>query len=123
VAFTPPSSLAVAVVGPVAVTGPLTNAELRAAPVDVDGTVNVGNFPADQVVHFTTPQAVTGPLTDAQLRASRVPVDASGATVPVSVAVLPLPAGAATADEQARSRRALNDVALTAILERDKLEP
>lgn len=50
--------------GPAAVTGPLTDAELRA-----------------------TPLSVTGPLTDAQLRAT---------AVPVSLAAVPLPSGAAT---------------------------
>lgn len=38
----------------------------------VDGTVNVGNFPATQ--------AVTGPLTNAELRASNVPVTVSNPT-------------------------------------------
>lgn len=52
-----------------AVTG-LTDAQLRAAPVPVSGTVTA-----------------TGPLTDTQLRAS---------AVPVSAASLPLPTGAAT---------------------------
>src|SRR5438128_9531648 len=55
VAFTPPSSVA-------------------PASVVVDGSVSVSNFPADQLVHFTTPVAVTGPLTDAQLRAAAVSV-------------------------------------------------
>jgi len=52
------------------VSGPLTDAQLRATPVPVSGTVTA-----------------TGPLTDAQLRAS---------AVPISAASLPLPAGAAT---------------------------
>jgi hypothetical protein len=69
----------------------------------------------------TVPVAVTGPLTDTQLRASRVPVDGSGVTQPVSAVALPLPAGAATSATQARELAALNDVALTAILEREKI--
>jgi len=48
----------VGVTGTVAVTGPLTDAQLRAAPVGVSGVVGVSG-----------PVAVTGPLTDAQLRA------------------------------------------------------
>lgn len=100
-------------------------------------SVNVGNFPADQLVHFTTPIAVTGPLTDAQLRAT---------AVPISAAALPLPAGAATEatlatlataagqaaitaalaglsteETLAAVNEAINDVALTAILEREKV--
>lgn len=81
----------------------LTDAELRAAPVPVSGSVSVSNFPASQDVVVTSstlptgaatsalqttanaslssidskltgPLAVTGPLTDTQLRASPVPV-------------------------------------------------
>lgn len=59
---------------PLAVTGPLTDAQLRATPVPISGTVS------------------TGGLTDAQLRAS---------PVPVSQASQPLPTGAATAANQA----------------------
>lgn len=61
--------LPVSIPGAIAVTGPLTDAQLRATPVPVSGTVS------------------TGGLTDAQLRA---------APVPVSAASLPLPTGAAT---------------------------
>jgi hypothetical protein len=82
-----------------AVTGPLTDAQLRATAVPVavsfpatqaiSGSVAVSNLPASQ--------AVTGPLTDAQLRATAVPVVVSfPATQPVSAASLPLPTGAAT---------------------------
>lgn len=59
----------VSATNPLPVTGPLTDAQLRATPVPVSGTV------------------ATGGLTDAQLRAS---------AVPVSAASLPLPTGAAT---------------------------
>lgn len=53
-----------------AVTGPLTDTQLRASAVPVSGTVTA-----------------SGPLTDVQLRAS---------AVPISAASLPLPSGAAT---------------------------
>ena len=59
-----------------AVTGPLTNTELRASDVKVslDGEqVAVSNFPATQAVSGTVTVANPG-LTDAQLRASAVPV-------------------------------------------------
>lgn len=58
---------------PVPVDGPLTDAELRAAPVPIsDGGASI---------------TVDGPLTDAQLRAAAVLITAAG---------LPLPTGAAT---------------------------
>jgi hypothetical protein len=114
----------------VPVSGPLTDAQLRASAVPVSGTVsvgnvphvvvdsgavNVGNFPADQLVHFVTPISVTQGT-------SPWVVDGSAVTQPVSVASLPLPAGAATEATLGEAKSALNDVALTAILERDKME-
>jgi hypothetical protein len=70
------------------VTGPLTDAQLRATAVPVSGTVTMSNpFGGDvtdraarllghvTVDNFPGSQAVTGPLTDAQLRATPVPVD------------------------------------------------
>lgn len=89
------------------VSGPLTDAQLRAAAVPVDAS------------GATVP--VSGPLTDAQLRAAAVAVDGSAVTQPVSVEALPLPEGAATEDTLAAVNGAVQDVALTAILERDKL--
>lgn len=62
----------VSIAGSVAVTGALTDTQLRASAVSVT---------------FPSAQAVTGPLTDSQLRAS---------AVPVSAASLPLPTGAAS---------------------------
>lgn len=123
----PLTAAELAALEPLAVTGPLTAAQLVAAePLAVTGpitsaqlaaleplAVNVGNFPATQ--------PVSGPLTNAELRAAAVEVDASGATVPVSVDSLPLPDGAATEDTALRSADALDDVGLTAILERGKI--
>lgn len=103
----------VAISGSVAVTGPLTDTQLRATPVPVgdgggsltvDGTFfqatqpvsvaavvhvddNGGSLTVDGTVAISGSVAVTGPLTDAQLRA---------VAVPVSAATLPLPTGAAT---------------------------
>ena len=89
--------------------GGLTDTELRATPLPVSGTVNVGNFPSSQAVTNAGTFAVqvtsaptttvTGPLTDTQLRASAVPVSGTfyQATQPVSLAALPaLAAGSAT---------------------------
>lgn len=81
------------------VSGPATDAQLRATPLPVSvtfpgvqaiaGTVNVGNFPAPVTsisinnlpasqpvtgAFFQATQPVSGPLTDAQLRASALPV-------------------------------------------------
>lgn len=102
------------------VSGPLTDAQLRALAVAISGTVTVGNFPASQAVTGTFWQAtqpVSGPLTDTQLRAAAISVSGTffqatqpvsftwaGLTdaqlratpVPVSSASLPLPTGAAT---------------------------
>lgn len=70
---------------------------------------------------------VTGPLTNAQLRASAVPVDGSAVTQPVSgtvaatVASLPLPSGAATEATLKRVNGAVQDSALTAALDREKI--
>ncbi|XAI95798.1 hypothetical protein [Microcystis phage Mae-JY24] len=82
----------------------LTDAQMRATPVPVSGTVVVtdggGSVTVDgpltdaQLRATAVPitGAVTGPLTDAQLRAS---------AVPMSAASLPLPTGAATEATQA----------------------
>ncbi len=69
------------------VVGPVTDAELRATPVPVSGTVtanagtgpfpvsdNGGSLTVDGTVAVSGSVAVTGPLTDAQLRATPVPV-------------------------------------------------
>ncbi len=68
----------VSVQGSVAITGGLTDAQLRASPVPVSGS-------------FT----ISGGLTDAELRAS---------PVPVSLASAPLPTGAATETTLAQVR-------------------
>jgi hypothetical protein len=52
----------VSITGSVAVTGPLTDAQLRATAVPVSGTF------------FQATQPVSGPLTDTQLRATPVPI-------------------------------------------------
>lgn len=91
--------------GTVAVSGPLTDTQLRATAVPVSGTfwqatqpvsgsVSVSNLPATQSVSGTVgvsgtvtvdgsgvTQPVSGPLTDTQLRATPVPVSWSGQTV------------------------------------------
>lgn len=88
---------------PLSVTGPLTDAQLRASAVPVSGTVTATGPLTDTQLR-ATPVPVsgtvtaTGPLTDTQLRATPVPV--SG-TVAVTAAALPLPAGAATSANQA----------------------
>lgn len=57
------SNLNVAVVGTVPVSGPLTDAQLRATPVPISGTVAISGS-----------VAVNVGLTDAQLRATAVPI-------------------------------------------------
>lgn len=67
------------------VSGPLTDAELRASPVSVSGTVSAT---CSGTVAISGSVAVTGPLTDTQLRAAAVPVSGTffQATQPVSAA-------------------------------------
>lgn len=92
---TQPVSGTVGISGSVAVTGPLTDTQLRASalPVSIGGSVAVTGsfFQATQPVSIAATVAVSGPLTDTQLRA---------AAVPVSAASLPLPTGAATEAKQ-----------------------
>lgn len=90
------SSIDAKLTAPIAVDGPLTDAELRATAVPVSG-------PLTDVQLRATAVPVSGPLTDAELRATAVPVsgpltdaELRASAVPVSAASLPLPAGAAT---------------------------
>lgn len=138
--------------GTVAVTGALTDAQLRAAAVPISGAVSVSNLPATQPVSGTV--TATGPLTDTQLRATpihvavdsatiaaltdgtqrvggTVLVDGSGvtqpvsgtffqATQPISAALLPLPAGAATDATLDQVRVAVREAAFDAQLRFDE---
>ena len=114
------------------VTGPfLTDTELRAAAVAISGNVGIVGTPNVGAIQITSPWQVQGGLTDAELRALPVPVSGPltdtelrasdvGVTGPLTDAELratPLdvPAGAAT-DET------LSEVALTAILQRERME-
>lgn len=60
---------------PLPVSGPLTDTEIRATALPVSGTVSVGNFPGTQAVtgaFWQTNQPVSGPLTNAELRATAI---------------------------------------------------
>lgn len=95
---TQPVSGNVGITGSVAVTGPLTDTQLRATPVPVSGTFWPTTQPISGNVGITGSVAVTGPLTDTQLRATAVPVSGTfwQATQPVSLATAPaLVAGSA----------------------------
>jgi len=63
---------------PLAVTGPLTDTQLRATPVPISGTVSTGGLTDTQLRATPVPVSgtvtATGPLTDTQLRANPVPV-------------------------------------------------
>lgn len=87
---------------PVLVSGPLTDAQLRATPVPISGTVTVtdgsGPLTVDGTVSITgtvgvtqstSPWVVSGPLTDTQLRATSVPV--SGPLTDVQLRATPVP--------------------------------
>lgn len=89
----------------VPISGALTDTQLRATPVPVSGTVTATGPLTDTQLR-ATPVPVsgtvtaTGPLTDTQLRATAVPVsgtvtaNAGTGTMAVSAASLPLPSGA-----------------------------
>jgi hypothetical protein len=129
--------------GAVTVSGSVNVGNVPHVIVD-SGSVNVGNFPADQLVHFSAVQHVivdSGSITVSgtatvsgtvnvgnfpatyPVTQSTTPwvVDGSAVTQPVSVSTLPLPAGAATDSTLAAVQRAADDIALTAMLERDKV--
>jgi hypothetical protein len=80
------------------VSGPLTDTQLRAAAVPVSGTFWQATQPISGSVSITGTAAVSGPLTDTELRATAVPVSGTfwQATQPVSASALPLPTGAAS---------------------------
>lgn len=66
-----PTTQAVSIASSVAVTGPLTNTELRLTPVPISGTVSTG---------------LAQPLTDTQIRATALPVSLASTTITGSVA-------------------------------------
>jgi hypothetical protein len=82
---------------PMPVSGPLTDAQLRAIAVPVSGSF----YPATQPVSIASSVAVTGPLTDIELRAT---------AVPVSLASNPLPTGASTSALQTAGNASLASI-------------
>lgn len=86
------------------VSGPLTDAQLRATAVQVSGPITDAQLRATAVpvsVASVPTHGVTGPLTDTELRAS---------AVPVSAASLPLPANAATSAKQDTAQTSLTSI-------------
>ena len=95
-----------------AVTGPLTDAQLRATPVPVDAsavTVPVSGPLTNAQLIAAEPLSVTGPLTDAQL-AARLPLSVSGPLTNAQLIAL----GLATEATLDRVKRAANDIAFPA---------
>ncbi|MEY4932836.1 MAG: hypothetical protein RLZZ403_1156 [Pseudomonadota bacterium] len=80
--------------GTMAVTGPLTNTQLRAAAIDVAGPLTNTQLRATAV-------PVSGPLTDAQLRNSAVPV--SGPVTDTQLRANPVPVSGPVTDTQLRA--------------------
>jgi hypothetical protein len=97
--------LPVSISGTIPVSGPLTDAQLRAVAVPVSGAF----FQATQPVSIAASVAVTGPLTDTQLRASAVPVSFAApvaVTGPLTNAELratPVPVSGPLTDAQLRA--------------------
>lgn len=89
--------------GTLAVSGPLTDAQLRATPVPISGTITASNS-ANGATGSAVPSQATqiGGSDGTNLRAVKVSssgvvsVDGSASTQPISAASLPLPSGAAT---------------------------
>lgn len=83
----------VPVSGTITATGPLTDAQLRAVAVPVSGTVSTGGLTDAQLRAVAVP--VSGPLTDAQLRAVAVPVSgtvtATGPLTDTQLRATPVP--------------------------------
>lgn len=75
---TVPVSGNINVMNSVAVTGPATDAQLRAAALPVSGNVNVMNFPATQPVSLTGTQLVSGNVNVVGLPSILVTANASG---------------------------------------------
>lgn len=93
-AVTQPVSGTVGVSGSVAVTGPLTDSQLRATAVPVSAAALP--LPAGAATE-TTLSALNGKVpANLTVTATRLLVDGSGVTQPISAAALPLPSGAAT---------------------------
>jgi hypothetical protein len=90
------------------VSGPVTDAELRAVPLPVSGAVSVSNFPATQPVSGTVTVANPG-LTDTQLRATAVPV--SGPLTDAQLRATPVPVSSAPA---VSSTATISQITLTA---------
>jgi len=126
------SSIDTKLTAPLAVTGPLTDVQLRATPVPVSGTVAVTGVAtaANQATEIaslasidsklTSPLTVTGPLTDAQLRASPVPVSgtvSTGGLTDAELRATPVPvsvSGVSTAANQVANGVLLGAVTETA---------
>jgi len=111
------SSIDSKLTSPLAVTGPLTDAQLRATPVPVSGTITASN-PSVSAVGAATPASATyiAGNDGANLRPLKVDgtgvlsVDGSAVTQPVSAASLPLPSGAATEAKQDAGNLSLTSI-------------
>lgn len=84
---------------PITVTGPLTNAQLRATPVPISGTVSLA---VESIEIGTVDQGTGG--------SSAWKVDGSAVTQPISAAALPLPAGASTSALQISGNASLASI-------------
>ena len=86
----------------VGVTGPLTDTQLRATAVGVTGPLTDTQLRATAVgITFSGPQPVTGPLTDVELRATAVPV--SGPLTDTQLRATAVPVSGPLTDTQLRA--------------------
>lgn len=107
-------------------TGGLTDAQLRATAVPISGTVTAdqgSGGPGWAVLQATDPWHVDASSYAVPVTVGGQPilVDGSAVVQPVSVDALPLPDGAATEATLKRVNGAVQESALTAILEQEKI--
>ncbi|MCC7159821.1 MAG: hypothetical protein IT281_09805 [Ignavibacteria bacterium] len=111
------SSIDTKLTSPLTVTGPLTDAQLRASPVPVSGSITATNS-ANGATGAAVPAQATqvGGSDGTNLIAVKVSatgvvsVDGSAVTQPVSAAALPLPTGASTSALQTTGNSSLSSI-------------
>ena len=106
--ITQPVSGTVSVSGSVAVTGPLTDTQLRATAVPV--SVSSLPLPSGAATETTLSALNTKIPSSLTVTSTRLLVDGSGVTQPVSVSALPLPTGASTSALQTTGNSSLSSI-------------
>lgn len=93
--------------GSLAVTGPLTDTQLRAVALPVSGSVSTGLNPLTDAQLRATAVPVSGPLTDTQLRATALPVSGPLTDTQLRASAVPVSMATQTPDVTDRIARLL----------------